>query len=36
MRELGIRSYPALAYESQTLTGIFLTKGKIRRFLKKL
>jgi hypothetical protein len=36
MQELGIRGYPALAYETQTLTGLFLTKGRIRRFLKKL
>lgn len=36
MRRLGIARYPALSYETQTLSVIFLTKRKIRKFLSRL
>jgi hypothetical protein len=36
MRALGLRRYPALASGQKTLSAIFLTKRKIRGFLKKL
>jgi hypothetical protein len=36
MRALGLKRYPALASGDQTLSAIFLTKRKIRRFLKRL
>ncbi len=36
MRELGLRRYPALASGDNTLSAIFLTKRKIRHFLKRL
>lgn len=36
MRALGLRRYPALASGEKTLSAIFLTKRKIRGFLKKL
>jgi len=36
MRALGLKRYPALAAGERTLSAIFLTKRKIRRFLKRL
>ena len=36
MLDLGIRRFPALAHGEQTLSVLFLTKRKIRRFLRGL
>lgn len=36
MRALGLKRYPALASGDRTLSAIFLTKRKIRGFLRKL
>jgi hypothetical protein len=36
MRALGLKRYPALASGEQTLSALFFTKGKIRRFLGRL
>ena len=36
MLERGIRRYPALACGEHSLSALFLTKRKIRRFLKSL
>lgn len=36
MREHGIRRYPALAHEDQTVSVLFLTKRRIRKFLNRL
>jgi hypothetical protein len=36
MRDLGLRRYPALAHGEDTLTAVFLTKRKIRKFLARL
>ncbi len=35
-RALGLTRFPALASESQTLSAIWLTRRRIRRFLKSL
>lgn len=35
MRALGLRRYPALACDNRTVTAIFLTRRKIRKFLSK-
>lgn len=36
MRALGLKRYPALANGEQTLSALFLTRRKIRRFLGSL
>jgi len=36
LRELGLRRYPTLAHGDRVLTGFFLTKRRIRKFLKAL
>jgi hypothetical protein len=36
MRELGLSRYPALAAGENTLSVVFLTKRKIRKFLTRL
>jgi hypothetical protein len=36
MRALGLKRYPALASGEQTLSVVFLTKRKIRAFLRRL
>ena len=36
MRELGLRRYPALASGERTISPIFMTRGRIRRFLSSL
>jgi hypothetical protein len=36
MREMGIRRYPTLTHDDVVLTGLFLTRGRIRRFLNRL
>jgi len=36
MRDLGLKRYPALASGERTLSAVFLTKRKIRGFLKQL
>lgn len=36
MRALGLKRYPALASGEQTLSALFFTKGRIRRFLSRI
>lgn len=35
-RDLGLKRYPALASGTLTVSAVFLTKRKIRAFLKRL
>lgn len=35
-KEAGVRSIPALVHGDRRLTGVLLTKGKIRQFLESL
>jgi hypothetical protein len=36
MVELGIRRFPALAHEERTFSVLFMTRSRIRRFLKSI
>jgi len=36
MPALGIRRYPALAHQSETLSALFLTKRRIRKFFRRI